>query len=109
MQAQIATLDRSYSVPMERIAPTPMPLAGLLKLHWPVDGQISKAAEKLLRGSPYLGLLSVKADAHRGILVLCGNVTSYFHKQLAQEMVRNVDDVRGVKNCVQVIDEAKIS
>jgi osmotically-inducible protein OsmY len=106
MSTQIATVEVTFSVPIELNTPASVHVALPSKSTWLNDSRIAKVAEQRLRESPYCCLMSVKAEANDGILVLRGGVNSYYHKQLAQEMVRNIDKVRAVKNCVQVIDEA---
>jgi hypothetical protein len=68
----------------------------------PVDAELAQARMALLRSNIYvLRKLHVDRDGDR--LVLRGRVESYYHKQLAQELVRA--DVHGteVLNALQVV------
>jgi hypothetical protein len=68
----------------------------------PVDAELAQARTALLRSNIYvLRKLQVDRDGDR--LVLRGRVESYYHKQLAQELVRA--DVHGseVLNALQVV------
>ena len=68
------------------------------------DGEAARAAERLFQACPYGPLRSTTCDFHEGVLVLRGQVTSYYLKQLAQEMVRNVDGVELIVNVLEVND-----
>ena len=45
----------------------------------------------------------ISCECHQGVLYLRGTVTSFYHKQLAQEAVR-LPGVRQVVNEIEVID-----
>ena len=47
-------------------------------------------AQIVLAASPVHILRTLRVEAHGDVLEICGRVTSYYHKQLAQEAVRSV-------------------
>jgi osmotically-inducible protein OsmY len=55
-----------------------------------------------LSRSPYLSPRDVRIEAEEGVIRLEGAVRSFFHKQMAQEVIRRVDGVERVVNCLQV-------
>jgi osmotically-inducible protein OsmY len=63
---------------------------------------LAKQVHGALSRSPYVSPreLSVKAD--RGVVRLEGAVRSFFQKQMAQEVIRRVDGVERIENCLQV-------
>lgn len=74
------------------------------------DDEIAKAAQDRLHTSPYFALRSIMAEFHEGAIVLRGRVASYYHKQMAREVVRRVDGIGGVIiNLVEVIQGAGVS
>lgn len=64
----------------------------------PLLDQVRGALSK----SPYLSPRKVEVEATNGNIRLAGTVSSYFHKQMAQELVRRVDGVEQVENQLQV-------
>ena len=58
--------------------------------------------QSCLRRSPYNDLRTVKCEYERGVLTLRGTLATYYHKQLAQEAVRDVAEVRQVVNRIVV-------
>ena len=48
--------------------------------------------------SPHFSTRRVGVRVDRGDVVLTGSVTSWYHKQVAQEAVRRVTGVEGVRN-----------
>lgn len=65
---------------------------------------VTEAARRRLGQSPHLPLHGVTCRHHDGTLVLSGRVPRYYHKQLAQEVVRGVDGVVEVVNRIEVVD-----
>ena len=70
------------------------------------NGEVARTAEKRFRACPYVALRSIMCEFHEGVLVLRGQVTSYYLKQLAQEMVRTLDGVELIVNVVEVKEHA---
>lgn len=63
---------------------------------------IAEAARELLRGSPYGSLGTVSCDSTDGVLFLRGRLSSFYHKQLAQEVVARIVGVTQVINEIEV-------
>ncbi|BBO34872.1 BON domain-containing protein [Lacipirellula parvula] len=55
-----------------------------------------------LRRSPYVSGHEMTVEASEGVVRLSGAVRSFFHKQMAQELIRRVDGVQRIENCLQV-------
>jgi osmotically-inducible protein OsmY len=55
-----------------------------------------------LSRSPYPIRDELKIEAREGVIRLEGAVRSFFHKQMAQEVIRRVDGVERVENLLQV-------
>ena len=68
------------------------------------DTEVVETAEKRFRASSYVALRSIKCEFHEGVIVLRGRVASYYLKQLAQEMVRNLAGIGAILNVVEVPD-----
>jgi osmotically-inducible protein OsmY len=64
--------------------------------------EIADAARELLRGSPYGSLRTVSCECTDGVLFLRGRLSSFYHKQLAQEVVA------GIAGVIQVINEIEV-
>jgi hypothetical protein len=59
-------------------------------------------AREVLRSSGYLALTALECGAESGVLELRGTVGSYYLKQLAQAMVLRMQNIREVKNLIEV-------
>jgi osmotically-inducible protein OsmY len=55
-----------------------------------------------LSRSPYMAARDLRVEASEGVVRLEGAVRSFFHKQMAQELIRRVDGVERIENCLQV-------
>ena len=55
-----------------------------------------------LQSSPYVGLGRLRIEAQEGAIRLQGRVGTFFHKQMAQEIVRRLDGVERVENLLEV-------
>lgn len=69
----------------------------------PAPQDVAKMAERRLSTDPHRALRSVSCDFRRGVLYLRGRLTSYYHKQLAQEAVARLDGVKRVVNEIEVL------
>jgi hypothetical protein len=56
-----------------------------------------------LAGSPYVSGRNLRAELVEGEVVLTGVVTTYYQKQMAQELVRTIDGVKSVRNELEVM------
>ena len=64
-----------------------------------LDAKISEAIEN----DPHVGQRQLRFESHDGRVILRGDVTSYYQKQMAQEALRRVDGVREIENQIEVI------
>lgn len=64
---------------------------------------IASVAEARLRASSHTALRDVYCTCDEGRLVLEGRLTTFFHKQLAQELVADIDGVVQVVNHIEVV------
>jgi hypothetical protein len=65
--------------------------------------RIAEVALERLRACAPLEAGSLQCEFQKGVLVLWGRVDSFYHKQLAQEAVRNLRGVDVVVNTVEVV------
>jgi osmotically-inducible protein OsmY len=73
---------------------TPTSLSTKPVLHMLVDEALSQ--------SPYFARRGVQVETQEGEVVLRGTVRSYYHKQMAQEILRRVDGVQRIENQLEV-------
>jgi osmotically-inducible protein OsmY len=66
------------------------------------EGPVRELAGKRLRDGQYRALAEVTCEFHEGVLILRGRVTSFFLKQIAQTVVRNVEGVIEIDNRLEV-------
>jgi osmotically-inducible protein OsmY len=64
--------------------------------------RVTRVAEQCLQKSPYTTVRSVSCRYEGGELVLRGRLPSFYHKQLAQEAVADVQGVLRVVNETEV-------
>jgi osmotically-inducible protein OsmY len=63
---------------------------------------LSEQVAGILNRSPYVSRRQVQVEANEGNVRLEGTVSSFFQKQMAQEIVRRVDGVLSVENQLKV-------
>jgi osmotically-inducible protein OsmY len=63
---------------------------------------IVEQAQERLRAAPYIFLHDVRCEYRQGLLILRGQVASYYEKQLAQEAVAGSVGVAQVVNEIEV-------
>ena len=69
--------------------------------------EVHPRAQKALSASPVFALRELRVDQHGHQLLISGLVSSFYHKQLAQEVVRAVAEGTEVVNTVTVRDNAE--
>ncbi len=67
-----------------------------------VQSETLARAQAALRCSPFYELRDLQVDQREGALSISGTVSSFYHKQLAQEVVRNVCPDSAVVNAIEV-------
>ena len=63
---------------------------------------VQPRAQTALASSPIYELRDLQVEQREGILLISGSVSSFYHKQLAQEVVRSVCAGIEVKNSILV-------
>ena len=66
---------------------------------------VERAAQLRLAKTGYQTLRSVECSFRDGRIILRGEVPSYYHKQLAQESVRNAPHVTQIVNHIEVVSQ----
>lgn len=64
---------------------------------------VERAARKLLTATGYRKLKRIDCLYRDGEMTLRGKVPSYYHKQLAQECIRNAPHVARIVNQLEVV------
>ena len=64
---------------------------------------VERAARRRLAGTGYQVLKSVECSFRNGTMMLSGQVSSYYHKQIAQEALRSTKHVTQVVNNLEVV------
>ena len=64
---------------------------------------VAQAAKDRLRANPHWPVRRISCECDEGRLFLRGRLSTFFHKQVAQEAVANVDGVIQVINEIEVI------
>jgi osmotically-inducible protein OsmY len=67
------------------------------------DEQILDQVRRTLDGSGYEQLRRVHAYCSHGRVILQGRISTYYMKQLAQELIRNVENIRDIDNDLRVV------
>jgi len=63
---------------------------------------VQPRAQMALSSSPIYELRDLQVEQREGTLLISGSVSSYYHKQLAQEVVRSVCEGIEVNNSILV-------
>lgn len=66
------------------------------------DDEVQQQLNKALAGRGSVPLRNVRADLHEGLVILRGTVCRYYDKQLAQEVVKQIDGVETINNEIVV-------
>jgi hypothetical protein len=66
--------------------------------------ELAQAAKTRLLKTPYATLRQLSCDCRGSVLVLRGQLPSFYYKQLAQEAVGGIDGITRVVNEIEVID-----
>ena len=66
---------------------------------------VERAARLRLARTGYQTLRSVECSFRDGRIVLRGEVPSYYHKQVAQESMRNAPNVTQIVNQIEVVSQ----
>jgi osmotically-inducible protein OsmY len=67
------------------------------------QSSIAAIAEDRFRTDSHTALRNISCTAEQGVLVLEGRLSTFFQKQLAQEIVANIEGVLQVVNNIEVV------
>jgi len=67
-----------------------------------LDEQLDGRVQRALQGHPHLTNGNLQSESSDGRVTLRGVVTTYYQKQIAQELLRSVEGVREVVNHLEV-------
>jgi hypothetical protein len=67
--------------------------------------EMQPRAVAALSESPFHELRNLQVDHHEEALLISGTVSSFYHKQLAQEVVRSVCKGIALINAIQVVTD----
>ena len=73
-----------------------------LEQKWTSSNSISLKANELLRERLPSATCDITCEYKEGMIFLRGQLSSFYHKQLAQEAVRKLDGVQQVVNKIEV-------
>jgi hypothetical protein len=59
---------------------------------------VGEIAQQRLRQSPYVALRYVQCRFDEGVLIMTGNVPTFYTKQMAQEFLRDMNQVSQIDN-----------
>ncbi|MEX2173517.1 MAG: BON domain-containing protein [Pirellulaceae bacterium] len=63
---------------------------------------LAERVEGAIVANPYFSARHLRFEAAEGRVVLQGMVRTYFQKQMAQEIVRRIEGVTEIDNCLEV-------
>ncbi len=74
--------------------------------HLPIraDARIAREVRQRLANSPYADARCLMVKCEEGVVVLRGEVASFYHRQIAQSLARGVRGVRSVVDEIVVRD-----
>ena len=78
-------------------------MESIVKMAAPKVADIQPRAQSALRASPIYALRELRVEQTGEALVISGLVSSFYHKQLAQEVVRAVAEGLEVINSIHVL------
>jgi osmotically-inducible protein OsmY len=67
------------------------------------ESTLAFRVDQALQTNPYVSGRTLRFEADGSRIVLQGSVKSYFQKQMAQEVIRKVEGVEQIDNCLEVL------
>jgi osmotically-inducible protein OsmY len=67
-----------------------------------IDTTLAERVEGAIVANPYVSSRHLRFETAGGRVVLSGIVPTYFQKQMAQEIVRRIEGVHEIDNCLEV-------
>jgi osmotically-inducible protein OsmY len=68
-----------------------------------LEPSLADRVDQAIQTSPYVNARMLRFETDGKRVVLQGSVSSYFHKQMAQEAVRKVAGVEQIENRLEVL------
>jgi osmotically-inducible protein OsmY len=67
------------------------------------EPNLAARVDQAIATNPYVSGRTLRFETKGSRVVLQGSVKSYFQKQMAQEVIRKVDGVEEIENCLEVL------
>jgi len=67
------------------------------------ESTLAFRVDQALQTNPYVSGRTLRFETDGSRIVLQGSVKSYFQKQMAQEVIRKVEGVEQIDNCLEVL------
>lgn len=64
---------------------------------------LAERIDQALQTNPYVSGRTLRFETEGSRVVLQGSVQSYFQKQMAQELLKRVEGVERIDNCLEVL------
>jgi osmotically-inducible protein OsmY len=68
-----------------------------------LEPTLADRVDQAIQTNPYVSGRTLRFETDGSRVVLQGSVKSYFQKQMAQEVVRRVEGVEQIDNCLEVL------
>lgn len=68
-----------------------------------LDPSLAQRVDQAIQTNPYITSRTLRFETVGNRVVLQGSVSSYFQKQMAQEVVRRIEGVDEIDNCLEVM------
>jgi len=68
----------------------------------PLPSTLAQRVAGAIVANPYFSPRRLRLEAEDGRVVLSGSVATYYQKQMAQEIVRRIEGVSEIENCLEV-------
>jgi osmotically-inducible protein OsmY len=67
------------------------------------ESSLADRVDQAMQTNPYMNGRTLRFETDGGRVVIQGAVRSYFQKQMAQEIIRRIEGVEEVDNCLEVL------
>lgn len=69
----------------------------------PDNDSLAERIDRVMRTNPYVNRRLLRFETEGNRVILQGAVRSYFQKQMAQELIRRIEGVEEIENCLEVL------
>ena len=70
------------------------------------SAELLREVQRRLASSPYRCVRNIECECDEGVVLLRGELPSYFFKQMAQELLREMTGCSAVENQIEVLPHA---